>query len=228
MRGMTEEERLQIQNSTSLCIALISFSVALIGGAVAGFLAVADKIHSGGTALLLALLVIVAIIALTVSIFFGGRGVSATNAAINASPNHLIARYDNGFFSLQVICGVGGLGLGAIAFVLLAVFAVSDHEETPKLDRAIVADLHALQSAIDKTGSLLDKTGAQVDKAGSELNKAGVELHAVDAQLRDLLTAVQANEQQLNELLTDAKLLVESRINAKSQDHSTPKPAAHK
>lgn len=128
---MTDEERLRVQNSTSLCIALISFSVALIGGAVAGVLAISDKIPSNCGSFVLAGLIVVAIILLTLSVMSGGRGISATNDAIKANPNQLSDHYDNGYFSRQVFYGLGGLSLGAIAFVLLAVLAMTGHRGKP-------------------------------------------------------------------------------------------------
>ena len=74
---MTDEERLRVQNSINLSIALMSIAAAVIAGAVAGFIAIADKLTSGWIAFLLVVVVAIAILSLTVSIIFGGWGISA-------------------------------------------------------------------------------------------------------------------------------------------------------
>jgi hypothetical protein len=183
---MTEDERLQIQNSTTLSIALISFSAALIAGAVAGFLAIADKIKPGVISWILVGVVTIAIISLTLSIMFGGQGISATNRSIRANPVALTAGYDKGNFGWQVICGVLGLLLGAIGFICLAVAAMTGPEE-----------------------SELGKTRSQIEQLGKQMEKLGAQLQVTNSQFVNILAEARSNEKLLTEILADTQLLLQ-------------------
>jgi cell division protein FtsB len=127
---MSEEERLRVQNSVSLSIALLSLSTALIAGAVAAFFAIVDKIPSGR--MWLVLVVVVSIAFLTLSIYFGGKGVSATNNSIKEHPDNLELQFDSGNFNLQAVAGLAGLFFGAVAFLLLSAVTVKGTDESNK------------------------------------------------------------------------------------------------
>jgi hypothetical protein len=225
---MTDEERLLVQNSVSLSIALISFSAALIGGAVAGFLAISDKIKSGSTAIVLVSVVVLSILALTFSIYYGGRGISSTNASLSGSPAHLPAHYDQGYFSWQVLAGVGGLLVGALAFIILAAVAMTNHQDETT-NSPSVKEMAALRATLQKMGSQVETAGSQIEKAGTQIDKLSAQIDqaaplagSLNKQFASVLTAAQDTEKLLMDVLADAKLLLEANIQSRHRDTGTP------
>jgi TolA-binding protein len=148
--AITPEEQLCVQNSVSLSFALMSFASALLAGAVAGFLAIADKIKSGWIAAILVLIVLFSIVALTASIFFGGNGIRATNHEINLTtttpPTPFPANYGRGNFNKQAASGILGLILGGVGFILLAAFAM--RPKSPTAGNDLPKQLHDLQRRV--------------------------------------------------------------------------------
>lgn len=165
---MLEEERLRVQNSVSLSITLISFSVALIAGTVAGFLTIADKLNLGWNIFVPGVLVILSFLFLIGSIYFGGTGIGATNDSIIKNSSKLDEHYDGGNFNFQAVSGVGGLVLGVVGFVWLGFAAVPSPNATEQHLKKIDREIQDLRSKISEVQG---QTRAQAEQISALLLK---------------------------------------------------------
>lgn len=116
---MTDDERLQIQLSTTLSGGLIAAAFAVLAGVAAAFAGVAEKVRDGTVWTAVILVWLVSASSLIASIFFGGRGISKTSAVVGTKPTVLPERFDGGNFNRQAVAGLVGLVLAVVAFVVL-------------------------------------------------------------------------------------------------------------
>jgi len=187
---MTDEERLRVQNSISVSIALISFAGALIAGAVAAFITIGDKVKPGILTWVLIGIVLVAIFSLLLSIFFGGQGIKATNDTIKDnsqtfSPAVFPKKYDGGNFERQVLYGIAGLLLGALAFIGLSGKSIVDHAETPE-SNSVQLEIGTLKAAVDKTrAEIVDTIKVAIRALKAEIGNDASQDHTVKAQGTD-------------------------------------------
>jgi hypothetical protein len=207
---MTEEERLRVQNSISISIALISFSGILIAGAVAAFITIGDKVTLGFWTWFFMSIVCLAILSFLSSIVFGGRGINATNNSIKntSQTNPFPDRYDDGHFQWQVLCGIAGLLLGTIGFIGLSAKAMLDHKESVALDTT-QSEIRALKSTIDNHDARLELVKSQASEIVSKTQANA-----------SILTEILANEQRLSQSINEIR---EGR--AGSPGTSTGRPA---
>lgn len=182
---MGENDRLQIQNSVSLSIALTAVAVALLAGIVAAFFTVAEKIPSGWYGWAVVGVVVLASVCLTSSIFFGGQGVSATNKTIAKNPSPLPSKYDDGNFNKQAVAGLLGLILGVIVFVPFGIGVIGRSSAGGKETPPIIIQ----QPADPRVESLA--SGFQ-------------QLQTEALQLKKEITSLREEQKQLNEKLEKA------------------------
>ncbi len=158
---MMDEERLRVTNSVNVSTALTWFAVLLITGAVSGiitivarFITIGDKVtlEFSTSTWVFIIVITVAIYSLTLSIVFGGLGISATNETVNhpdtSPPTPFPDRYDRGNFARQVGSGIAGLLIGAAALVGLSAKAMIDQRAPPT-----EVDVRALTARIDKAAA---------------------------------------------------------------------------
>lgn len=134
---MNDSQRLAIQLSANLSIALFAVSMALLAATSGAIVSFADRtqgpgrvffVTGGGGAIL----------AFLVSICFGGKGVAACRRTAQRDPNTLPDDYDDGFFSRQVLSGLIGILLGLFAFLPLAFFSEDKRCSVPSGSVTIV------------------------------------------------------------------------------------------
>ncbi len=164
---MTEDERLGVQNSVNLSITLISFAVTLIGGTVAGFLTIGDKLAPCWSVGLL-LVVILTVFLLTISIILGGLGIKETSKSIVKDPTKLNENYDGGNFNRQANWGLGGLLIGVVGFVGVAAVAMPSHNVTDEHLKKIGDEIQELRSKISE---IQGETRTQADQVTTLLSK---------------------------------------------------------
>jgi hypothetical protein len=208
---MTEEERLRVQNSISISIALISFSGILIAGAVAAFITIGDKVTPGFWTWLFMSIVCLAILSFLSSIVFGGRGINATNNSIKntSQTNPFPDKYDDGHFQWQVLCGIAGLLLGTIGFVGLSAKAMLDHKESVALNTT-QSEIRALKSTIDKQSADISNTQSEIRTLKSTIDNHDARLELVKSQASEIVSKTQANASILTEILANEQRLSQS------------------
>jgi len=195
---MNDTDRLRVQMSGNLSLALIAAAFTTFGGVAAAFVVVADKI-SLTYGIWLALAVIIASAVLVLSIFFGGKGVRATNRVISLNPTPLPPSYDGGNFQKQAVCGLIGLGLGVLIFVAVGIGEIIARSSEGKTVKT--SEIDTLRSDIQKVrgditvlhGEIKDiATISKIEGLKSEVQKVTEEMRRFWDEL-NLLKGKQTN-----------------------------------
>jgi hypothetical protein len=166
---VTESDRLRVQLSTNLSIALVAAAFTMLAGVVAAFVTLADKIpvSYGWYGWLIGGAAFAASLCLIMSITFGGAGISKVSKAIQQHkegqlfPEH----YAGGNFNRQAYTGLAGSFIGVLAFIFLGIASQRIAAPTPE----------TLSSDLQKTKEEVRRLWDEISRIKNEQAKSAME-----------------------------------------------------